>query len=786
MRYPTARSSTPVSPQQGSILLVLIALVMAGVLALAGAVAWLYPQLPALDKATDYQPRQPLQVYSQDGVSLAQFGSERRQFLPIGQIPKSMQDAVLAVEDSRFREHHGIDLRGLARALLSNLTGGMRQGASTITQQVARTFFLTTRRTLERKLKEALLALKLEQQLSKDQILELYMNQIYLGQRSYGFAAAAQTYFGKPLNALNTAEIAVLAGLPQNPLYANPITNLERAKQRQAVVLQRMVAVGLISQAEATAARAQPLQIRSPLQVEVHAEYVAEMARQAVYERFGEQAYTQGYKVITALRAAEQQAAWDALRRSVIEHDRRQPYRGPEDHDTLPDDPAEAEQAIAQALKEHRDDEDLRLAIVLQAGPKQLTAQLASGETVQLSGEALRWGQAALSAKAAPELALRRGAIIRLQSVARGKGKSPGWTLAQWPQAEAAFVALDPQTGRVRALVGGFDFTHRQFNHVTQAWRQPGSSFKPFLYAAALEHGVMPATLVNDAPLESNDNLPTGWDPQNADGQYAGPITLRQGLAQSKNLVSIRVLRQIGTGTAIDWAQRYGFDPAKQPDNLSLALGAGSTTPMQLAQAYAVLANGGWHVDPVLIERILDARGQVLYEAPPAAALSEDRRAVPARNVYLTNSLLNEVTRSGTAARAQQQLQRPDLYGKTGTTNDAVDAWFAGFQPSVVGVAWMGYDTPRSLGSRESGGGLALPIWIGYMRQALKGVPVAELAVPEGVQRVNDDWRYSEWADGGYVESIGLPQSLVEKVTEPIKDWFNELFSSKPKAASSP
>jgi len=786
MRYPTARSSTPVSPQQGSILLVLIALVMAGVLALAGAVAWLYPQLPALDKATDYQPRQPLQVYSQDGVSLAQFGSERRQFLPIGQIPKSMQDAVLAVEDSRFREHHGIDLRGLARALLSNLTGGMRQGASTITQQVARTFFLTTRRTLERKLKEALLALKLEQQLSKDQILELYMNQIYLGQRSYGFAAAAQTYFGKPLNALNTAEIAVLAGLPQNPLYANPITNLERAKQRQAVVLQRMVAVGLISQAEATAARAQPLQIRSPLQVEVHAEYVAEMARQAVYERFGEQAYTQGYKVITALRAAEQQAAWDALRRSVIEHDRRQPYRGPEDHDTLPDDPAEAEQAIAQALKEHRDDEDLRLAIVLQAGPKQLTAQLASGETVQLSGEALRWGQAALSAKAAPELALRRGAIIRLQSVARGKGKSPGWTLAQWPQAEAAFVALDPQTGRVRALVGGFDFTHRQFNHVTQAWRQPGSSFKPFLYAAALEHGVMPATLVNDASLESNDNLPTGWDPQNADGQYAGPITLRQGLAQSKNLVSIRVLRQIGTGTAIDWAQRYGFDPAKQPDNLSLALGAGSTTPMQLAQAYAVLANGGWHVDPVLIERILDARGQVLYEAPPAAALSEDRRAVPARNVYLTNSLLNEVTRSGTAARAQQQLQRPDLYGKTGTTNDAVDAWFAGFQPSVVGVAWMGYDTPRSLGSRESGGGLALPIWIGYMRQALKGVPVAELAVPEGVQRVNDDWRYSEWADGGYVESIGLPQSLVEKVTEPIKDWFNELFSSKPKAASSP
>ncbi|MEY2688901.1 MAG: hypothetical protein RL375_3099 [Pseudomonadota bacterium] len=745
-----------------------------------------YQQLPSLDQVVNYQPRQPLQVYTQDGVSIARFGAERRQFVPIAEMPKRMQEAVLAVEDSRFREHGGIDLRGLARAVWSNLSGGMLQGASTITQQVARTFFLSSRRTLERKVKEALLALKLERRLGKDQILELYMNQIYLGQRSYGFAAAARTYFGKTLGELSIAETAMLAGLPQNPVYANPITNPERARARQALVLQRMVAVGLIDETQAAAAKAEKLVVRSPLDVDVHAEHVAEMARQLVVERFGEQAYTQGYKVFTSLRAAEQQAAWQAVRRSVIDHDRRQAYRGPEDHEELPasgDGTTDAaELAIARALKEHRDDEDLRLALVLEASPRRVKARLASGEAVQLEGDALAWGQAALSAKASQALAIRRGSIIRVQAATPARKGAPGWTLAQWPDAEAAFVALDPRTGRVRALVGGFDFAQGQFNHVTQAWRQPGSSFKPFLYSAALEHGVMPATQVNDAPLEAAGDQPLGWDPQNSDGQYDGPISLRQGLARSKNMVSIRVLQHVGVDTARAWTARFGFDAARQPANLSLALGAGSTTPLQLAQAYAVLANGGWRVEPVLVERITDARGQLLFEAPPAPALDESTRAVPARNVFVTNSLLQEVTRSGTAARAQQQLQRPDLYGKTGTTNDAVDAWFAGFQPGVVGVAWMGYDTPRSLGQRESGGGLALPIWIGYMQTALAGVAVAEPEVPDGVVRIDDDWRYAEWAEGGYVEGIGLPKGVIEKITEPIKSWLQEWFAG-PKAS---
>lgn len=816
MSHPlAARRHSPARRSPGLVFISLLLLLggagLLVVLLVAGAAAVYYPQLPALDKVTAYQPRQPLQVYTREGVEIAQFGAERRQFVPIAQIPARLQDALLAVEDSRFREHGGIDWRGVARALVANLSGGLRQGASTITQQVARTFFLSSRRTAERKIKEALLALKIEEQLSKDQILELYMNQIYLGHRAYGFAAAAQVYFGKPLASLSVAECAMLAGLPQNPAFANPITNLARATQRQQVVLARMRDTGVITAAEHDAARAEVLSIRSPLQVDVHAEHVAEMARLAVYERFGEQSYTQGLKVHTSLIAADQRAAWAALRRGLLEHDRKQAWRGPEDQEDLPDNEAEAEQLAGQALKEHRDDDELRVGIVMQASPKALQVRLATGEKLSLSGEALRWVQPALAPTAPKTIALRRGAIIRVLKSDKGL-----WSVSQWPEAQGAFVALDAASGRVRAMVGGFDFNRQPFNHATQAWRQPGSSFKPFLYSAALEQGVMPATLINDAPWDGDG----AWNPQNSDGQFDGPISLRRALAKSKNLVSIRLLQQIGPVPARQWAARFGFDADKQPANLTLALGAGSVTPLQMATAYAVLANGGHRVTPRLIERITDAQGKLLYEAPPAAPLSEwpaeatpddaagsaapptagsglltaatgsasgaapavaaapttpasgggiavpspaqaasaadGQRVIPARNVFITSSLLQEVTRSGTAARAQAQLRRPDLFGKTGTTNDAVDAWFAGFQPSIAAVAWIGYDTPRSLGQRESGGGLALPVWISYMAQALKEVPVQALVVPPGVQEVAGDWRYSELAEGGMVARIGI------------------------------
>ena len=813
-RAPTALAPTPARRWRlalwaGAAVLLLLAL------ALAGAVAWALPQLPPLDRVLRYQPRQPLQVFTSDGVEIAQFGAERRQFVPIAQIPPLLQQAVLAVEDSRFRNHSGIDPKGVARALWAAATGGLRQGASTITQQVARTFFLSSRFSAERKLKEALLALKIEQQLSKDQILELYMNQIYLGQRSYGFAAAADTYFGKPLAALTLAECALLAGLPQNPAYANPVSNLARATLRQHTVLQRMLATGAISGAQLQQARAQPLRVRSTLQVPLHAEHVAEMARLLVVARFGEQAYSNGIRVTTALRAADQQAAWAAVRRQVLAFDARQPWRGPEDHEDLPpEDSPDIERSAALALRDQGDDEQLRVAIVRAVSPRELRLQLASGEQLRISGDGLRAAQAGLGSKASADLAIARGDILRVMALpaasnAAVHAASPAashtaaghaarssatgsvapaatrWAVVQWPEVQAAFVALDASSGRVRALVGGFDFSRQPFDHVTQAWRQPGSALKPLLYSAALEQGVMPATLVNDAALDNAD----GWNPQNADGQFDGPLTVREALVRSKNLVSVRLLRQIGLGAALDWLARFGIEPNRQPQNLTLALGAGSTTPLQLAQAYAVLANGGWPVTPVVIERITDAQGTLLFEAPQPLPLADVQRVVPARNVFITNSLLNDVARVGTAAKAQAQLQRHDLYGKTGTTNDAVDAWFAGFQagpPSaaqagaaaaagtssattgLVAVAWMGHDQPRSLGVRESGGGLALPVWIDYMAVALKGVPAAAAAKPpDGVVLRDGDWVYSEWADGGDVARIGLDEPVPAALPSP-------------------
>ena len=745
--------------QRGLILLsalVLSALAAAavGALVLAFMAVWYWNDLPTLDKATAYRPRQHLQVLTADGAEIAQFGTERRVFVPIGEAPKLLKDAVLAVEDHDFYNHHGISFKGMARAALSHATGGIGGGASTITQQVSRTFFLSTRRTLERKIKEALIALQLESELGKDGILELYLNQIYLGQRAYGYGAAAQVYFGKPLAQLNLAETAMLAGLQQNPIYANPIVNNAAATRRQHWVLHRMVVTGFITEEQRNEAVGTKLVYRKPSFVDVPAQHVAEMARRAVVERLGEKAYTEGVRVYTSIRSDEQRVAHAALRRAVIAHERKRAWRGPEGQEKLPDGTEAAERAAALALKDESDDEDLRVAIVMSASTTAVTAKLASGENITVKGEALRRLQPALSPKAEAALAIRRGAVLRVQLVPRGKASE--WQIAQWPQADGAFVALDPATGRVRALVGGFDFNRQQFNRATSAARQPGSSFKPFLYSAALEHGLMPETLVNDAPLLNADGSVPSWNPQNSDGQFDGEITLREGLVRSKNLVSVRLLKHIGLTQAHQWIGRFGLPMDKQPKDLTLALGSGSVTPLQLAQAYAVFANGGHRVTPVLIERIVDAQGKLLFEAPPAPKLDDDTRVVPARNVFLVNTLLSDVTLRGTAARAKATLRRADLYGKTGTTNDAVDAWFAGFGPGAVAVAWMGYDEPQSLGERESGGGLALPIWIEAMARMLQGVPLQPLVAPGGIVSVGNDWRYAEYAEGGFVPGVGI------------------------------
>jgi len=752
----------------------LIALLVTGAVALLAALAlvvagaWYWNDLPPLDKATDYRPRQHLQVLTADGKEIAQFGTERRIFVPIEQMPVQLKQAVIAVEDTGFYEHNGISWRGVARAAWSNATGGIGGGASTITQQVSRTFFLSTRRTVERKIKEALIAWRLEDELTKDEILELYLNQIYLGQRAYGYGAAAQVYFGKPLAQLNLAEITMLAGLQQNPIHANPVVNEGAATRRQHWVLARMQRTGAITADQHDEALVTPLHYRSPRFVDVHAQHVAEMARRAVVDLLGERAYTEGVRVVTSLLSDDQRAAHTALRRAVMAHERKQRWRGPEDQETLPDNPAQADRAAALALKDGRDDEDLRLAIVLQASPQEVTAKLASGETVTVSGAALRWVQAALKTGARDNIAIRRGSVLRLVLMPpTGKGRQAQWHIAQWPQANGAYVALDPATGRVRAMVGGFSFGRQQFNRATSAARQPGSAFKPFLYSAALEHGLMPETLVNDAPLTSYDGGSSSWNPQNSDGKFDGPITVREGLVRSKNLVSIRLLQQLGLPAARDWIARFGFDMKQHPQDLTLALGSGSSTPLQMALAYAVLANGGHRVAPVLIERILGPQGQVLFEAPLPDVLDDSNRVVPARNVFMVNSLLRDVTARGTAAQAQAQLKRPDLHGKTGTTNDAVDAWFAGWAPGVVGVGWMGYDEPRSLGAGESGGGLALPIWIDSMARALNGVPVQALVPPEGVVAAGDDWRYVEWAEGGFVPQVGVPEPEVSDPTWP-------------------
>lgn len=722
-------------------------------LTIAVALAVAYPNLPDISDLADYRPKLPLRIYSSEGALLGEFGEERRNLTPIDEIPQVMKDAVLAIEDARFFQHGGVDYKGVVRAGLANLGRVKSQGASTITMQVARNVYLSSEKTFTRKIYEILLTFKLEHLLSKDQILEIYMNQIYLGNRAYGFAAASEAYFGKPLKSVTVAEAAMLAGLPKAPSAYNPISNPKRARTRQQYIIERMEENGFITAEQAAQAKKEDLKIRSgPDNTRVHAEYVAEMARQLIFTQYGNEAYTRGLNVYTTLNAAEQDAAYAALRRGIMDYERRQQYRGPEKFVTLPTAAQEVEDAIDDALANHPDNGDVLSAVVLEASSRKIVAARASGDTLEIVGDGLKPAQSGLSDKAPPNIRIRRGAVIRVVKTPKGT-----WEITQLPEVEGAFVALDPRTGAIRALVGGFDFDKNKFNHAAQAWRQPGSSFKPFIYSAALEKGFTPATVVNDAPLFFDAGVTGGqpWEPKNYDGKYDGPMSLRTGLAKSKNMISIRILQAVGPKTAQEWVSRFGFDPEKHPAYLTMALGAGSVTPLQMATAYSVFANGGYRVNPWLIAKVTDHKGRLISEttAPP---VSEQPRAIDARNAFVMGSLLQEVTRSGTAARAQATLKRPDLYGKTGTTNDSVDAWFAGYQPTITAVTWIGYDTPRNLGSRETGGGLSLPVWINFMERALKGVPVMEPTVPAGVVNVGGEWFYEEYARNSGVPSVGL------------------------------
>lgn len=736
----------------------------AGGLALAGllsilmvvaiALAVAFPNLPDISDLSDYRPKLPLRVFSTEGELIGEFGEERRNLTPIKDIPKVMTDAVLAIEDARFYQHGGVDYLGVIRAGLANVGRVKSQGASTITMQVARNVYLSSEKTFTRKLYEILLTFKLEHLLTKDQILEIYMNQIFLGNRAYGFAAASEAYFGKPLKDITIAEAAMLAGLPKAPSAYNPINNPKRARSRQLYIIERMQENGFITEEQALAAKKQELKVKPAHQNgRIHAEFVAETVRQLMYAQYGDETYTRGLNVYTTIRASDQDTAYKALRRGIMDYERRQIYRGPEKFVNLPNKPQELEDAIDDALDDFPDNGDLMSAVVLEADPKKIVAVRQNGEPVEITGEGLRPAQSGLSAKAPPHIKIRRGAIIRVAKTPKNT-----WEITQLPEVEGAFVALDPRDGSIKALVGGFDFVKNKFNHVTQAWRQPGSSFKPFIYSAALEKGFTPTTVVNDAPLFFDSGVTGGqpWEPKNYDGKFEGPMTLRRGLAKSKNMISIRVLQAVGPQNAQNWITHFGFEADKHPPYLTMALGAGSVTPMQMATAYSVFANGGYRVNPWLITKVSEQKGGKVLIATPPPVLDDSMRVIDARNAFIMSSLLQEVTRSGTAARAQATLKRPDLYGKTGTTNDSMDAWFAGYQPTLTAVTWIGYDTPRKLGDRETGGGLSLPVWISFMEHALKGVPVAEISAPEGVVHAGGDWVYDEYAKGTGVSNLGL------------------------------
>ena len=705
------------------------------------AVTLIYPTLPSLDTLTNYNPKQPLRVYSADNYLIGEFGEERRAFIKIDDVPQNLKDAVLAIEDRRFYQHSGVDTTGVIRAIKDNITGKAHEGASTITMQVAKNFFTVPgkKRTLTIKIKEALLAIKIEKTFSKDQILELYLNQIYLGQRSYGFAAASQVYFGKPLGKLTLAECALLAGLPKAPSGYNPYINPKRATERQHDVLRDMHRYGMIDDAKFDVAMHEPLKLKTANNKQsrdLSADYVAEVVRQMLYERYQEGIYTSGLKVYTTILKANQEAANGAVLQGILEYQRRQGYQKAEKVlDLTQLKSANVDEGLQLALDDIETYNGLMPAIVTDVSAKSVKVFAKSGEKLEITGDGLNMLQKNLADKDPKNHKIKAGSVVRILN------SQNQWYIVQLPEVESALVALDPNNGAVTALVGGFDFNRNKFNHVTQAWRQPGSSFKPFVYSAALEKGFTPATIVEDEPLTvsaSENGTNKVWEPKNFDNKYDGPIRLRTALTKSKNMVSIRVLQKIGAHYAQDYITKFGFSRKDHPAYLTMALGAGQTTPWNMATGYAVFANGGFKIEPHLISKITDSNGNIIEQKQYPLAKQNAPRVIDSRNAFLMTSMMRDVVQLGTATRAKV-LGRQDLAGKTGTTNNLLDAWFAGFTPGQVAVAWIGYDTPRTLGKDETGAKAALPIWIHYMATALKGIPDVPYIVPDGVMQVKID-----------------------------------------------
>ncbi len=719
-------------------------------LLIAGAVCVLvlktYPELPSLSEVASYRPKIPLRIYTSDGKLIGVYGEERRNFTRIEEFPQVLKNAVVATEDRRFYTHSGVDFKGIARAAYSNyVAGGIRSGASTITQQVARNFYLNPERSYRRKFKEALLAHKIERALSKDQILELYFNQIFLGQRSYGFAAAAQAYYGKPVQQLSLAEAAMLAGLPQAPSTNNPFSNPKGAKRRQLTVLQNMVEEGMITPAQRDEAAAEEIKYkRQVIDVDPNTLYVAEMTRQLMFDRYGEKAYTQGYRVYTTVDSKAQAKATEALRKTLDGNTRNGPYGGAIGQFDLDAGGNQDDVGMARSyLTRFHKAGDLLPAVVLYASPTLMRVAIMGQEGTQQLGPSQFSIARNVIDKPGMKRAVRRGSVVRVRNA--GKPDAPRWVIAQEPELQGALVSLDARTGAIQALVGGYDFYAKEFNRATQAMRQPGSTLKPFIYSAALQRGFTASTLVNDAPLTIPHVGKGGrdWSPKNSGNRYSGMITLRAALVASRNVVSVRLLLSMGIDYAADYLQRFGFPASQLPKSYSLALGTASVTPLQMAEAYAVFANGGYKTSSYIIDRIQDDKGRIIAQTKPLIAGANAHLVIDPRNAFIMTTIMQDITRVGTAARASS-LKRKDIAGKTGTTNDQKDAWFVGFTPKTVTAVYIGYDKPRNMGSIGFGGRIALPVWIDYMGWALKDVPQYQFEMPKGVIKQGGEYYLAE------------------------------------------
>jgi penicillin-binding protein 1A len=730
-------------------LLLLLGLGVAGILAVGGAYLYLAPHLPPVDTLRDVQLQVPLRVYSREGLLMAEFGEHRRIPVRYEQLPERLIQAFLAAEDDRFFAHPGIDYQGILRAGWAYLlTGEKRQGGSTITMQVARNFFLTREKTFIRKLNEILLALNIETELSKEEIMELYLNKIFLGHRAYGVGAAAQVYYGKDLGELTLPQVAMLAGLPKAPSKTNPVSDPQAARSRRDYVLRRMHELEFVADEayRAAVASADDATLHAA-RIELSAPYVAEMVRAEMVERYGADAYVSGLDVYTRIEERLQRAAQGALHQALLEYDRRHGYRGPEAQVPLGEEGGVAEWQAALADVPVLG--GLLPGLVTAVGKTTAQVFVAEDRVIELDWEAMAWARPYIDEyrrgrrpKGAADV-VAVGDIVRLEPLGEG-----GWRLAEIPQAQGALVSLDPDDGGIRALVGGMDFAMSKFNRVTQAHRQPGSSFKPFIYTAALAKGYTPATIINDAPVVFRDaGLESEWRPQNYSGKFFGPTRLREALYRSRNLVSIRLLDKIGVDYAVDYLTRFGFAREDLPRNLTLALGTASVTPLDLAAGFAVLANGGFRVEPWIVERAVATSGASVYEHAPARACQdctspEDGRAAPQvidpRDGYLMYTMMQDVIRRGTGRRARA-LDRSDLAGKTGTTNDQMDAWFSGFNHRIVATAWVGFDQLKPLGARETGAKAALPMWVAFMEQALEGEPDAPVPEPPGLIHLQID-----------------------------------------------